>query len=315
VDSFVSKTKLGTQPGGRPPAAVEITPEGVLAAALPAPGQPPVYAFEPLAPGALLPGIGEPNLRAPEAIAAAIRTALEQVSPRTRAVTLVIPDGVVRVFVLDFDSLPAKPAEAIPVLRFRLRKMVPFDVEHAGLSYQVLVEKKDEIKVLAAVLPGPVLAEYEAAVRAAGFEPGAVLPSSLAALAAADSMEALLIANLSPVSLTTSISNGQDLLLYRTLDLPEDPALRIEEVRRGVAVAAAYYEDKLGSRPMRLHFAGSTGSDVAGTELVGSEGFARWIDEPELTVVDLTARPETGVATALRNASIAGVAGALAGVR
>ena len=49
-----------------------------------------------------------------------------------------------RVFVLDFDSLPAKPAEALPVLRFRLRKMVPFDVEHAGVSYQVLTEKKNE---------------------------------------------------------------------------------------------------------------------------------------------------------------------------
>jgi len=310
VKSVLSKAKLGTQPGSRPPAALELTPEGVLAAAISSPGQPPVYAYEPLAPGSLLPGIGEPNLRAPEAVAAAIRTALDQLSPRSRAVTLVIPDTVVRVFVLDFDSLPAKPAEAIPVLRFRLRKMVPFDVEHAGLSYQVLVEKRDEVKVLAAVLPGPVLAEYEAAVRAAGYEPGAVLPSSLATLAAVDSMEALLIANLSPVALTTSISNGQDLLLYRTLDLPDHPTLRIDEVRRGVAVAAAYYEDKLGARPTRLHFAGSTGSDDA-----GCEGFARWIGDPELSVVDLTSRPETGAATTLRNASIAAVTGALAGVR
>ena len=69
------------------------------------------------------------------------------------------------------------------MLRFRLRKMLPFDVEHAGLSYQVLVENKKECKVLAAVMPGPVLAEYEAAVRQAGYEPGAVLPTSLAALA------------------------------------------------------------------------------------------------------------------------------------
>jgi type IV pilus assembly protein PilM len=310
MNSLLSNAKLGAQPAARPPAAVEITPEGVLAAAVPAPGQPPTYAFEPLPHGALLPGIGEPNLRAPEAVAAALRSVLDQVSPRSRSVTLIIPDTVVRVFVLDFDTLPGKPAEALPVLRFRLRKMVPFDVEHAGLSYQVLVEKKDEVKVLTAVLPGPVLAEYEAAVRAAGYEPGAVLPSSLAALAAVDSLEAVLIANLSPAALTTSISNGQDLLLYRTLDLPEEPALRIDEVRRGVAVAAAYYEDKLGAPPTRLHFAGNMGD-----EDTGSEGFAHWIGYPELSVVDLAPRPETGAATALRNASFAGVAGALAGVR
>ena len=158
MNSILSKVKLGSQLGARPPVAVEISPQGVLAAASPGPGQPPVYAFEPLPQGALVPGIGEPNLRAPEVVANAIRTALGQVAPRTRSVTLVLPDTVVRVFVLDFDSLPARPEEAIPVLRFRLRKMIPFDVEHAGVSYQVLFESKTECKVLAAVLPGSVLA-------------------------------------------------------------------------------------------------------------------------------------------------------------
>jgi type IV pilus assembly protein PilM len=137
-----------------------------------------------------------------------------------------------------------------------------------------------------------------------------VLPSSLAALAAVDSLEAVLVANLSPVAITTSISNGQDLLLYRTLDLPDDPMLSLDEVRRGVAVAAAYYEDKLGARPRQIHFAGSTGPNGD-----GARSFALWLDDPELDVVDLAARPETGAVTALGSASIAGVAGALAGVR
>ena len=220
----LNKSLPGAQPSGRPPAAVELSTEGVLAAALPGSGQAPVYAFAPVPPGALIPGIGEPNIRAAEALSAAIRTALGQVSPRTRSVSLVLPDTAVRVFVLDFDSLPARPLDAISVLRFRLRKMVPFDVEHAGVSYQVLTHNENEWKVIAAVLPGPILAEYEAVVRAAGYEPGAILPSSLAALEAIDSLEAVLAANLSPVALTTSITNGSDLLLHRTLDLPEAPA-------------------------------------------------------------------------------------------
>jgi type IV pilus assembly protein PilM len=310
VSSILSKAKLGTQPGGRPPSAVEITPEGVLAAAVPAPGAPAVYAYQALPDGALMPGIGEPNLRAPEAIAAAIKSVLGQVSPRTKAVTLVVPDPVVRVFVLDFDSMPAKPVEAHPVLRFRLRKMVPFDVEHAGLSYQVLSQSKSECRVLVGVLPGMILAEYEEAVRAAGYEPGAVLPSSLATLEAVDNLEAVLIANLSPVALTTTIVNGQDLLLYRTLDLPEETSLRLDEVRRGVAVAAAYYEDKLGGPPTRIHFAGASGTPESGVV-----EFSRWIGDPELTVVDLAPHPETGAVTSLGTASIAAVSGALAGVR
>ena len=58
--------KSASHASARPPAAIELSPDGVLAAAVPAPGQPPVYAFEPLPPGALLPGIAEPNLPAPE---------------------------------------------------------------------------------------------------------------------------------------------------------------------------------------------------------------------------------------------------------
>lgn len=301
--SILSKAKIGNQPGMRPPAAVEIAPQGVLAAALPGPGQPLVYAFAPLPEGAIAPGIGEPNLRAPEAVAAALRTALGQVSPRTRAVTLVVPDTVVRVFVLEFDSLPAKAAEAVPVLRFRLRKMVPFDVEHASLSYQILVENKSECKVLTAVIPGLILAEYEAAVRAAGYEPGAVLPTSLAALAGVESLEALLVANLDGLALTTSIANGEDLLLYRTLDLPADPRYRREEVRRGIAVAAAYFEDKLQARPTRLLYSGDG----------GAEEFANWLGAEDLIVSELAPRSEIGAATPLGTMSRAGVSGALAG--
>ncbi len=307
-----SKIRSVAETGGRPPAAIEITPEGVLAAARPAadgrrgasePAQGNVYAFVPLSPGAIVPSIEEPNLRAPEAVTAAIRSALDEISSRTRAVSVVLPDTLVRVFVLDFDSLPTKPSEAIPVVRFRLRKMVPFEVEHAGVSYQVLSQNVSEWKVLAAVVPGPILAEYEAAVRSAGYEPGAVLSSSLAALESLESMESVMAANLSAHAVTTTIATGQELLLYRTLDLPQDPAQRVAEIQRGIAVASAYFEDKLGSRPRTLHYAGV--QDPA--------EFAASIGDPELSVVEWASRPEEGAMTALPQTCFAGVTGALAG--
>jgi type IV pilus assembly protein PilM len=207
------------------------------------------------------------------------------------------------VFVLDFDSLPSKAAEAVPVLRFRLRKMVPFDVEHAALSYQILVQDKSMVKVLATVMPGPILAEYEAVVHAAGYEPGAVLPSSLAALAALDSLEPILAANLSGVALTTSITSGQDLLLYRTLELPEDISARLAEVQRSIAVAAAYFEDKLAGRPRQLHYAG----------IANAQSFARLLGDTDMTVVEMAPRPATGAATTMGTMSVAGITGALAG--
>jgi type IV pilus assembly protein PilM len=304
---IMSRTKSVSQSGGRPQAAVELAPEGVVAAALPATGPPPAYAFAALPAGALTPGVSETNIRMHDAVAEAIRTALSQVSPRSRAVTLVIPDTAVRVFILDFDSLPTKAAEAVPVLRFRLRKAVPFDVEHAALSYQFLVHDKDQekatVRVLATVMPGPILAEYEAVVRSAGYEPGAVLPSSLASLAALDSLEPILAANLTGVALTTSITSGQNLLLFRTVELPEESGARLAEVQRSIAVAAAYFEDKLVARPRQLHYAGNESADE----------FARLIGDPELAVIDMAPKPDVGVTTALGPVSLAGIAGALAG--
>lgn len=294
-------SKTGAQAGGRPPAAVEVSAEGVLAAAVRGSSHEAAYSFAALPEGAVAAGIAEANLRAPEAVAEAIRSALEDVQPRSRSVTLVLPDSAVRVFVLDFDAFPVKAAEAVQVVRFRLRKTVPFDVEQAGIGYQVLTQSKTESRVLAAVIPGAILAEYEAAVRAAGYEPGAVLPSSLAALEAIEGDEAALTANLSATVLTTTIAAGNDLLLYRALDLPGDVAQRVLEVQRGIAVAAAYFEDRLGTRPSVLHYAGRE-SRVE---------FARWIGETDIRVLDLAERP-AGLMSA--RASVAGVAGALEGV-
>jgi type IV pilus assembly protein PilM len=303
VSPILGKSKSAASYGGRPPAAIELTPEGVMAAVLPGRNELPVYAFEPLRPGVLIPGISEINMTSPEAVSLAIRNALASVSPSTRPVTVVIPDTAVRVFVLDFDSIPARASEAIPVLRFRLRKMVPFDVEHAGLSYQILSESKTEARVLVAVLPSNTLDEYETVVRGAGYEPGAVMPSALAALATVESEEPLLAACLSKVAITTSITHGDDLLLYRTIDLPEDSQQRLLEVQRSVAVAAAYYEDKVSVLPKELYFAGN------GT----AAEFERWFGTSELRIIDLAPRPSTGVATSLGNMSIAGLTGALAG--
>ena len=309
MNSIFSKIKLGAQAGGHPPVAVELSEQGVLGASSPGAGRAPVYAFERLPEGALVPGSGEPNLPQPEAVANAIRAVLDQISPRTRSVTLIVPDSVVRVFVLDFDAMPARPSEALSVLRFRLRKIIPFDVELAGISYQILVESKSACKVLVAVIPGVNLQEYEAVARQAGYEPGVVLSTGLAALAAVDSAEPVLATNLGARTLTTSITHGRDLLLYRTIVLPDDSDLRLQEVQRDIAVAAAFFEDKLGARPSLLYFAGvgAGGNNAA-------EDFARWIDAPDLTVVDLAERPETGAVTPLGNlVSLAGVVGALAG--
>ncbi len=59
--------------------------------------------------------------------------------------TVVVPDAAVRVLLLDFDQLPSKIAEALPVVRFRLKKLLPFDADTAAVSYQVMASERGSV--------------------------------------------------------------------------------------------------------------------------------------------------------------------------
>jgi type IV pilus assembly protein PilM len=128
------------------------------------------------------------------------------------------------VLLLDFDTLPAKAAEALPVVRFRLKKLLPFDADDAIVSYQITSGTrnvaKGALRVVAVAIPREVLEEYETVVRDAGFEPGAVLPSTLAAISGLeDDGAATLVVNAGPQAITTAIVEGGVLLLHRSVDM------------------------------------------------------------------------------------------------
>ena len=219
--------------GTRPRLAVEVRAEGVVAArAEDAAALLTYVARVDLAPGAVAPGLKAGNLVDKNSVTAGVKKALDTVSGRglsdraergagrLRDVTLIVPDSAVRVLFLDFDQLPAKVAEALPLVRFRLKKLLPFDADDAMVSYQVMSSEKGTIKLLAVAMPKAVLEEYEAMVLAAGYLPGAVLPSTLAALAGLDETPSpVLVVNAGLGSVTTAIVQAGVLLLHRSVDM------------------------------------------------------------------------------------------------
>lgn len=261
----------------RPRLACEITPAGVLAArpgsvAEAGESQDVVTHFAPLRLGVLAPSLKSPAMTDRAAISAAIEQALEPIAERAKKVTVVVPDASVRVLLLDFDTLPPKAADVLPILRFRLRKLVHFEVDDAAISWQVLPKSGDEslVRTVVAVMPAAVRAEYEDAVREAGYEPGAVLSSSLAALAAVPGEEPALLVNRNASCITTAITRGSQLLLFRTIDLGENglsaldgetgEAQTVAELQQTVSVAMAYYEDTLASTAHTIYSVGPGGA-------------------------------------------------------
>ena len=68
---------------------------------------------------------------------AAVTSALGAVTGKSKDVIVILPDIAVRVMLLDFEALPEKPSEIEPVIRFRLKKSLPFDVDQTALSYSI----------------------------------------------------------------------------------------------------------------------------------------------------------------------------------
>lgn len=204
--------------------------------------------------GAIVPGFMEANIRDRGAVLQAVQDALSPVSGGAGDVIAVLPDGAVRVMLLDFDSLPEKPEEIDAVLRFRLRKSLPFDVDASALSFDA-ARRGSQVRVLVAVTPHPVLEEYESVLRECGYAPGWVLPSTLGALGLVDASQPTMLVKMDPASISVAIVHEGMIALLRTLE--HIPGTSVAELAESIHPSIVYFEDNHGSRLQRVLVTGS----------------------------------------------------------
>ncbi len=202
---------------GRPAAACEITATQVFAARAADRG----IGIEALQsrplPAGIVPNLMNANVTDPATVRSAVQDAVQSTGVKAKEITLVVPDAAARVVLLDFDTLPDREEEADAVVRFRLKKALPFEVERAAVSYHAQ-PNGTTLKVIVAVMLRSVLHEYEAVVRDAGFLPGVVLPSTLAALGNIPGDAPCMVVKVADGNATVAILNQGRLLLYRNRD-------------------------------------------------------------------------------------------------
>ena len=253
----------------RPNVAVEISAERVVAARASAGrNQIEQYGVRTLPAGALVPSLQAQNVNDHAAVRQAIAIALESAGPRGRDVTLVVPDAAARVMLMEFDTFPDREQDALSLLRFRLKKLLPFDSERAAISYQAT--RNGTVKVVAAVSSSSVLEEYETVVRDAGVNPGVVLPSLAAALGLVGGVEPTLLIKSESGTVSVAIADHGDLRLVRTLE-GEAPAAP-EQLAEDVHPMLVFFEDTFGARIGRVVVAGKLRKDVVGAALSAQTG-------------------------------------------
>jgi type IV pilus assembly protein PilM len=296
-----------TQKTTRPRLACEITPEGVIAArASEKSTRLEVFTGRRLNEGVIAPGLNEPNVLNAEALRTALNGALGAVAGKSRDVIIVLPDVAIRVVLLDFEALPAKQEEAEPVIRFRLKKSLPFDVEQAVISYDV-IRSNGNIRVVAAVSPRPVIEEYEKALRDAGYIPGVILPSSLAALGLIDGERPTLVLKVDPMNITIVAVERQELRLVRSLDNPHGAKVSAAELAEAVLPSIVFFEDTFAARIEKIYVGGIAPLQELGPLLHEHTGAQVQELAPELTA------EQNLSGEAIQPSLMAGIVGALLG--
>jgi type IV pilus assembly protein PilM len=262
--AFTSKPKL----------ACEISADRVLAGRLADDGgMLEACSSRELAPGSVVPDLIEANLRQRMPVSESIRETLTSVGGRSRDVIAVLPDAAVRVALLDFDALPAKPVEAESVVRFRLKKSLPFDVDKAKISYHPQPSASG-VRVVAAVALTSVIEDYEAAFHDAGYAPGIVLPSMLAALGAANADRPTLVVKVDARTTSIAILDKHELLLFRTLENTRGVTISGEQLAEEVYPSVVFFQDTYQLNIEQIFVAGLPESGGAGPALGAQTGAA-----------------------------------------
>ena len=220
------------------------------------PGDP---GFAPFEPGTLVVSPVEDNIHKADAVAAVLKhiEPLDHSRKRRRA-ALILPDFAARVSVLDFDAFPTSPEEQLSLIRFRLKKTLPFDIDSAAVSYFAQpAEKGAPIEVVAVIVALEIIARYEALFRAMNFHPGEVTTSALAALhlcPPATRPDAVnVVAKLSAKTLTVMVLRGDTLKLFRCVALEK---VTEEQILAVLQPTFSYVEDELAAPAERLTLCG-----------------------------------------------------------
>jgi type IV pilus assembly protein PilM len=287
----------------RPRVACEVSAERVVAARG-AQGAASIETIgtQDLAAGTVTPGLQQANVGARDLLVKALRESVAAVAGRSHDITLVIPDASTRILLLDFDTLPEKLQDADSVVRFRLKKSLPFDVDMSAVSFD-RQPAENGVRVVAAVTPKSVLEEYESVVREAGYNPGAVLPSMVAALGVVDGAQPTMVIKVEPGTTTFAVVDQNQLRLYRALE-NGGTAVTGESLVDDVNTSLVYFEDRYGISVDRVLVTGVQSAQAL------QEAFR---SSSNIHVEELISSSVAGAgAGSVSRSALAGVAGALA---
>ena len=263
-----------------PPPAVVVEISGLGVSAVkrdPKTGAVTARARQDLPPGLLDLSPHRQNVQDAGAFDEVVGSVLDQLGELRRPdVALVLPDNCARLTVIDFDSLPGDAKERLKLIRWRLKKTVPFDIEAARIAYRTW-PTTNGVAALVAAIPAEVIRQYETPFEQRGLWPGYVSLSTCAALNLLPNEAMTLLAKRSGSSLTMAVVEAGVVRMVRSVDLaaPVGGETEWDEAARDIYPTMVFVEDHFGTPVSKLVLCGF---DQIPT---GTEYEIEWLRTPE----------------------------------
>jgi type IV pilus assembly protein PilM len=218
----------------------------------------------PLPEGLVVPSLSQPNITSLPDLEDVLKQTMIKAEIKTTKISVAIPDDSVKVAIHHLEKLPGNESEKQQLLKWRLKKTTPFNVEDSHLAYQQQLNADGKVSVITGIIYREVLSQYQNFFQRLGLHAGFITPASLATFELLPRLEpsapqtSLLFLRWNTTAVASMIVQQGSVVFFRHLDYPEGDLLlegrgngsrekQWETIYDEIHPCLMYYQDKLGA--------------------------------------------------------------------
>ena len=208
-----------------------------------------------LPPLLVTPSLREENISDVEKFKAAIKNLFDNTGISGKQMTVAIPDASVKITFLEFEDIPKERGKIIELIKWNLKKALPFPSDEAVVDYQIIDTPSDKsrlYRLVIALMRKSVLEQYENLLSGCRLIHNVIIPSSLASynLYHGCFLETPICALLtvSQKRITVMIAKQGKPCFHRNKEIDGE-----RDALREISASLNYYQDIDGEMPARLY--------------------------------------------------------------
>ena len=159
-------------------AAISIGRNGIVAVGFTGESEPlslSVREMKSLETGTVVPSLMSTNITNQKTVTSAVKQLITEYKKPPKRIAMVLPDAVAKVTLLTFDTIPERETDLAKLIRLKMQKSAPFNLDDAQLSYRACGKSSEkQARFLAVVVQKSVLGEYEDVCNTLGLKVGCV---------------------------------------------------------------------------------------------------------------------------------------------